>query len=126
MKLHAQRPAGSNTITAYAADQVSINGQPFYTSIIVTAQTLISPWSVSGIEALTEADTQQLAALGCPIILLGTGQRQRFPAASLLRPLIAANIGVEVMDSGAACRTFNILIAEGRPVAAAILLDARS
>ena len=68
-------------------------------------------------------DLQAIAELGCPIVLLGTGSRQRFPAAALLRPLIQRRVGIEVMDSYAACRTYNILMAEGRDVAAALIIE---
>ena len=73
--------------------------------------------------ALTEAHLASLAALTGTVLLLGTGVRQRFPAPPLLRPLVAAGIGVEVMDTGAACRTYNILVAEGRAVAAALIVE---
>ena len=66
---------------------------------------------------------QQVAALDCPIVLLGTGARQRFPATQLLRPLLERGVGVEVMDSFAACRTYNILMAEGRAVVAALIVE---
>jgi uncharacterized protein len=123
MKLHAQLTDRSNTITAYAADHVSINGQPVHTSFIVTASTLIAPWAPRTINRITDVDIQQLIALNCPVLLLGTGQQQKFPPARLLRPLIERQIGVEVMDSSAACRTYNILVAEGRSVAAAIIIE---
>ena len=74
-------------------------------------------------DALAEADMAAIAALECPIVLLGTGLRQRFPSPALLRPLIERRIGVEVMDSHAACRTYNILMAEGRDVAAALIVE---
>jgi uncharacterized protein len=123
MKLHAQLTDGSNTITAYAADHVSINGQPVHTSFIVTPSTLIAPWAPRTVNRITDVDIQQLFALNFTVLLLGTGQRQKFPPAPLLRPLIERQIGVEVMDSSAACRTYNILVAEGRAVAAAIIIE---
>lgn len=123
MKLHAQLTAGLNAITAYEADHFSVNGQAIFSSFIVTPNQLIAPWSPRDITMLTAEHCQQIADLACPIVLLGTGQRQRFPAPDLLRPLHEKNIGVEVMDSLAACRTYSILLAEGRQVAAAIMLD---
>ena len=65
----------------------------------------------------------RLAGLGTEIVILGTGLRQRFPAPQLLRPLMQARIGFEVMDLGSACRTYNLLVAEHRAVAAALLFD---
>jgi uncharacterized protein len=124
MKLQAQLTAGLNTINAYDADRVVVNGQALHTSCIVTPDKLVAPWGPHSIGTLTEADMLQIAEAGCPVVLLGTGRRQQFPPAALLRPLIERQMGVEVMDSGAACRTYNILVAEGRLVAAAIILEA--
>jgi uncharacterized protein len=123
MKLHAQLTDGSNTITAYAADHVSVNGQPLHTSFVLTPETLAAPWAPRTVSAIAEADVQQLVDLACPVVLLGTGAHQKFPPAALLRPLIERQIGVEIMDSSAACRTYNILVAEGRSVAAAIIIE---
>ena len=123
MKLHAQLTPGSNIITAYGADHVSVNGKALHTSFIVTPATLITTWAPRTINTITEADMQQLADQECPVVLLGTGQRQQFPPAALLRALIERQIGVEIMDSNAACRTYNILVAEGRSVAAAIIIE---
>ena len=78
---------------------------------------------MSGFDALEESDFSRIAALGCEVLLFGTARLQRFPHPSLLQPLMLARIGVEVMDTAAACRTYNILMAEGRKVAAALLLD---
>jgi uncharacterized protein len=124
MKLQSQSGHGQNAITAYGKGQISVNGNPLTTSFIVTPSTLVTEWPPQSIDTLSEADIEAIAALNCKIILLGTGLRQRFPAAALLRPLIQRQIGVEVMDSLAACRTYNILMAEGREVAAAIILEA--
>lgn len=126
MKLHSQSAAGLNTITAYGADHIAVNGQLLRSSIIVTPDRLVSPWSPRDFDALDEAAMSQIAELACSIVLLGTGLRQRFPRPILLRSLVERQIGVEVMDSGAACRTYNILATEGRSVAAAILLESAS
>ena len=80
-------------------------------------------WATGGFDGLTEDDFEALAALGVEIVLIGTGRRQRFPAPALMRPLMQARIGFEVMDLGSACRTFNILVNEGRSVAAALIFD---
>lgn len=123
MKLHTQLATGLNTINAYGEDGITVNGQPVHVSCIVTPDTLLAPWAPSSIDTLTEADVLQLVEAGCPLVLLGTGKRQQFPPMALLRPLIDRRIGVEIMDSGAACRTYNILVTEGRQVAAAIILE---
>jgi len=123
MKLHLDRPIGQNIVTALGDGYVEINGQRHDASLLVMPQRLEPGWGLAGFDALGAADFAAIAALGCEVLLFGTGRRQRFPDPALLQPLIAARIGVEVMDSAAACRTYNILTAEGRNVAAALLLD---
>jgi len=81
----------------------------------------VTPWA-STFEALGDADFERVRALEPAIVLLGTGARQRFPHPRVYQALIAAGIGVEVMDSSAAARTYNIIAAEGRRVAAALIL----
>ena len=122
MKLHASSPNAANTITAYGDDYVMVNGARRDTSVIVTAND-VKTWSAADFEHLTEADFAELAALGADIVLLGTGTRQRFPHPRLTASLGAARVGLEVMDLKAACRTYNILVAEERKVALALLFE---
>lgn len=121
MKLHAAGPATYNTITGYGEDWVQVNSQRYHASLIVMAETLLD-WSVESFSLLKEEDFQKLKALAPEIVLLGTGPAQRFPHPRLTASLAEARIGVEVMDLKAACRTYNILAAEERKVAAALLL----
>ena len=123
MKLHAPATAGLLAITAYDAEHIAVNGRRLTKSFLLTPQRLIEDWPPASFDSLTEPDLAAVADLGCRIVLLGTGSRQRFPAAALLRPLIERRIGVEIMDSHAACRTYNILMAEGREVAAALIIE---
>lgn len=123
MKLHSTLTAGLLTFTAYDATTISVNGRALSRSFILTPERLIEDWRPAAFGALNEADIAVLVTLDCPIVLLGTGPRQRFPAPALLRPLIERRIGIEIMDSHAACRTYNILLAEGRAVAAALILE---
>lgn len=123
MKLHLDNPSSRNLVTGYGAGYVAINHRQYATSLVLLPDRLIESWGSGGFEALAERDFEALRALAPEILLLGTGNRQRFPAPALLRPLIEARIGCEVMDLPAACRTFNILMAEGRRVAAALLID---
>jgi len=109
--------------TAYGDDYVAVNQEKFEKNLILLPETIIHEWSSASVTTLTEADMQKLMELGTEIILLGTGKRLRFPAGALLRPFAPAGIGLEVMDLQAACRTYNILAAEGRKVAAALLFD---
>ena len=120
MKLHASAPGAHHTVTGYGADFVLIDGQRHEASLIVTPERLV-PWPVESFAALAEADFQVFLDLNLEILLVGTGPRQRFPHPRLTRALLEKRIGIEAMDLQAACRTYNILMAEGRRVAAALL-----
>jgi uncharacterized protein len=121
VKLHASGPATYNTITGYGDDWVQVNNQRHQSSLIVMADRVL-PWSARGFSELNEDDFERIKALSPEIVLLGTGPAQRFPHPRLTAALAKAGIGVEVMDLKAACRTYNILAAEERKVAAALLL----
>jgi uncharacterized protein len=122
MKLQLAQTDGLNTFTAYGEGYVSVNGIRHDYNLAVLPDRLIPQWTPADFDSLTVADFELLAGLDAEIILLGTGQRLRFPHPELMRPLIQAQKGLEVMDLQAACRTYNILAAEGRKVAAALLL----
>jgi len=123
VKLHIPNTAGLNLFTAYGEDYIAVNQEKYSTNLILLPESIIPDWTSAKLESLTEADMQRLLELGTEIILLGTGSRLRFPPGALLRPFAAAGIGLDVMDLQAACRTYNILAAEGRKVAAALLFD---
>jgi uncharacterized protein len=123
VKLHLSGPDGQYYFTGYGEDHVLVNGERLGFGLILTPSRLDRETLVSvSFEVLQESHFSHLSGLGAEIILLGTGSRLRFPHPSLTRPLMAARIGLEVMDTGAACRTYNILAGEGRKVAAAILV----
>ena len=122
MKLHLADAAGLNAFTAYGAGYVMVNRQRHEKSIVVLPDRIITDWAATSFEALAAAHLEALVGLGQEIILLGTGNTLRFPRPEILRPLVEAGIGLEVMDVQAACRTFNILVAEERRVGAALLL----
>jgi uncharacterized protein len=122
VKLHASGPSGVNTITGYGEGYVVVNGERRDSSLVVLPDRIES-WQVSQFEGLTESDFVFLKNLGAEIVLLGTGSRQRFPHPRLTAALAQAGIGLEVMDVQAACRTYNILVAEERKVAAALLFE---
>ena len=109
--------------TAYGDDYVAVNHEKHDKNLILLPEAIIHEWSSATPETLGEADMQKLLALETEIVLLGTGSRLRFPPGALLRPFGPAGIGLEVMDLQAACRTYNILAAEGRKVAAALIFD---
>ena len=109
-------------LTSYCERTVSINEAVHQHSLILTADSLLSPWPV---KALDELDEQTLAPIfesQPAVVLLGTGSRQQFPDARIFGQFGERGIGLEVMDNGALCRTFNILVAEDRAVTAAIIL----
>ncbi|WP_374278279.1 Mth938-like domain-containing protein [Azonexus sp.] len=123
MKLHISNTAGINLFTAYGEGYVAVNHEKHEQNLILLPDSLRPGWSTATVETLGEADMQTLLGLGVEIVLLGTGNRLRFPAGTLMRPFAPAGIGLEVMDLQAACRTYNILASEGRQVAAALLFD---
>ena len=126
MKLHSDVQFGMVTVTGYSTGSVSVNGRPFTSSVILTPRNVVPDWPVNSVDALTPellADLATVDGKRCDVVLLGTGLKQRFPSPAVLRPLIEARIGVEVMDTAAACRTFNVLVAEGRTPLAALIVE---
>jgi uncharacterized protein len=123
MKFHLTRPDGRNLFTGYGPGFVAVNGAQHRTSVIVTADQVL-PWDIDDPHALTEAVFAGLAVLPVEILLLGTGPSLSFPHPQLTQPIRDAAIGLEVMDTPAACRTYNILLAEDRRVAAALVIPA--
>jgi len=123
LKLHLESPSAQNTFTGYGEGYVMVNGARIEKSVVVLPGRIVKDWKAGSFEHLAAEHFEPLAGLGCEIVLLGTGARLRFPRAEILAPLIRAGIGVEVMDLRAACRTYNILMAEERKVAAALLIE---
>jgi len=122
MKLHLSDAPGKNLFTGYGEGYVLVNGLRHENNLIVLPES-IEAWKGGGIENLTAEDFDHLAALGVEIVLLGTGAKLRFPSPSLSAKVLGSGIGLEVMDSGAVCRTYNILVAESRNVAAALIVE---
>ena len=123
VKLHISNTAGLNLFTAYGDDYAAVNHEKHDKNLILLPESVIPAWTTATISTLSEADMKILLGLGTEIVLLGTGKSLRFPPGALLRPFAPAGIGLEIMDLKAACRTYNILAAEGRKVAAALLFD---
>ena len=122
MKLHATTTQQYQTVTGYEADWVEINAVRFAYSLIVLPETAPVSWQVKAFESLGRLDFAPLLAAAPDLVILGTGSRQRFVAPSLIGDLLSRRIGVECMDNQAACRTYNILMAEGRKVALALII----
>ena len=109
-------------ITSYSDDSVSINESIYRKSMVLTADTMLNPWPVTDLQQLDLAALAPVFESGPAVVLLGTGTRQHFPKAEIFGLFGERGIGLEVMDNGALCRTFNILVAEDRAVTAAIIL----
>ena len=123
MKLQADRLEGQNAISRHGVEGVVIDGIEYRDSVVVPWQGTVSPWAVDDFANLTEAHFATLAALAPELVIFGSGQRIRFPRPALMQALIARRIGLETMDTPAACRTYNVLLAEGRSVVAALLFE---
>lgn len=122
MKIEREQADGRNTFTGYGAGYVEINRSRYHHSLVVSGEELITDWPAQSLEGLAADHFAAIVALQPEIVLLGTGAAFRFPEPALLAPLYRAGIGVEVMDTPAACRTFNILQGEGRKVVAALVV----
>ncbi len=126
MKLHADKP-DHQSITAYGPGWVAVNGQRQAHSVVLNAGGLLMPWNCRRFEELEAAHFEllgQLAGEPPELVVFGSGARLRFVRPALLQGLMDRRIGVETMDTPAACRTFNILAGEGRRVVAALLIEA--
>jgi uncharacterized protein len=122
VKLQPDRiDADLNVITAYSADRLAINGQDWQGSVLLPWSGVVQPWRAQRFEDLAAQDFEAVARLHPALVIFGSGAKLRFPAPACLRPLIDAAIGHEVMDTAAACRTYTVLVAEGRKVVAALL-----
>lgn len=111
-----------NFITGSGPGWVRIGTREFRENLVVTSDAIQSGWAPQGVNALTEADYAGLLAHAPDLVVLGTGATIRFPDPRLTQALLAAHVGVEVMDTAAACRTFNVLASEGRRVLAALIV----
>lgn len=122
MKFHLEQTAGKNAVTGYGEGYVTVNGARHQSSLVVGADRLITDWPARSIDALAADHLAAIVQMAPEIVLIGTGARFVFPEAARLAPLYNAGIGVEVMDTPAACRTYNILMGEGRNVVAALIV----
>jgi uncharacterized protein len=123
MKLHLNTTAGQNAITGHGAGYVMVNQQRIETALIVTPERVIQPWQVGALETLTLEAFAELIALKPELVVFGAGPKFRFPNPRIMAGFSQARIGFEAMDTGAACRTYNVLMSEGRNVAAALLVN---
>ncbi len=122
MRFSLEIDAGRYFIRGYGLGWVDVNEREIRRSLIVTPERLVTDWPPQTFAELDEVHFEAVARLEPEIVVLGTGSRQRFPHPRLIRPLLAKGVGVETMDTAAACRTYNIVTLEGRRVAAALLM----
>lgn len=122
MKFHLATPTG-NIVTGIGPGWVRVGTVEYRESLVLTPAAISTGWGAAGFAGLVEDDFAALLVHAPEVVLLGTGGAIRFPDPRLTRALIEARVGLEVMDTAAACRTFNILAAESRGVVAALLLD---
>ena len=122
MKLHETRATHLNTVTGYGPGYVEVNGARHTGNLVLDASS-VRPWDVAGFEALRPEDFEIVLELGPELVLLGTGLRHRPAPPRLTAWLTRAGVALEAMNTQAACRTYNILVADGRRVAGAFLQE---
>ena len=123
MKLQPDK-ADVQSISGYGPGWVGVNGEKITHSVIICSSGERIAWPAERFQDLEAGHFTQLAEVQAEVVIFGSGSRIRFPQAAWLQPLIAKRIGVETMDTAAACRTYNVLLAEGRAVVAALLFEA--
>jgi uncharacterized protein len=123
LKLHQDSSGALNTVTGYGAHYVDVNLVRHESSILLLPDTPVVDWAVSSFDALAPEHFERLLEEAPEVVVFGSGARLRFPHPRLIAALTARRVGVETMDFMAACRTYNILMAEGRRVAAALLIE---
>lgn len=123
MKLHSATTKQYQTVTGYDDGGVEINAERFEFSLIVMPETAPRPWNAPSFEALTAEHFDRIEQDQPDVVILGTGERQRFVHPRLIAALSRRHIGVECMDSKAACRTYNVLMGEGRKVTLALIIE---
>ena len=123
MKIEREQAEGKNLFTGYGPGYVEVNRARHAASLVVSGERLITDWPVDSVGALGADHLAAIIELKPEVVLIGTGSAFAFPEPRILAPLHQARIGVEVMDTAAACRTYNILLGEGRNVVAALIVD---
>lgn len=122
MKLQPDRFTAANVIGGYTATTLTVGDTTWRESVVLPWQGEVFAWNAGGFDALGAAHFERIAALRPELVIFGSGARLRFPRPEWLRSLIEQGVGLETMDTGAACRTYNVLVGEGRSVVAALLL----
>lgn len=123
MKLQPDRQPTLNTVSAYGSNYIEINACRYESSLLLMPEGPVEAWSCRGFADLTLEDFEKIAQKQPALVILGSGKKIQFPRPELIAPLIRAKIGIETMDLQAACRTYNVLMAEGRNVLAALIVE---
>ncbi len=122
MKLHLTTAENNNLITGYSQHHIDINKHQHLASLIVMPQKIITNWGVENFAELTPQKFVAIAELNPEVVLLGTGEQHQFLHPAIFQALTNKGIALECMTTAAACRTYNILMSEGRNVLAALIL----
>ena len=122
VKFERDLPAGRNAFTGYGEGYVEVNRARYVASLVVSGERLVDDWPVRSVADITPESLEAILAMKPEVVLLGTGATFAFPEPRALAPLAKSGVGLESMDTAAACRTYNILLAEGRNVVAALIL----
>lgn len=122
MKLTMEDTGAANRIRSYDVGSVTVNETVLTDTLLLTPEQIDTSWGPEETAGLTEAHLDSLIELGAEIVLIGTGRYQSFPPRRLLARAIQAGVGIEVMTTDAACRTYNVLAAEERRVAAVLFM----
>lgn len=123
MKFQPDTLPGANVITRHAPGEVWVGASRFGSSVLVPWQGEVQVWRPASVAELEPADFEALLASQPELVIFGSGPRLRFVSPAFMRGLIDRRIGVETMDTGAACRTYNVLVTEGRHVLAALIVE---
>jgi uncharacterized protein len=121
MKLTLDANPGVTLVRSYSNGELRVGDQVFHRSCILTPDAVLPEWRPKTVEEIEERDLEALFATKPELVLLGTGDRQRFPPVQIRGAFVRAGVGLEAMDLGAACRTFNVLVQEARWVCAALI-----
>jgi len=122
MKFQPDSLPGTNTVSRHERGAVWINGQRWGHSVLLPWRGEVRRWPLTSLDELAASHFEQLLALAPELVIFGSGDRLQFVSPALYRCLIEARVGIETMDTGAACRTYNVLASEGRSVLAALLV----
>lgn len=122
MKFTLDNPSADYVFGDYGDGRLKVNETPYDSSLVIFPDALHTDWPVTSVDDLEVRHFEEIIARSPDIVLLGTGSLQKFPTVDLRRSLVQAKLNLEVMDTAAACRTYNLLVAEGRDVAAAVII----